>query len=226
MQALWERFIEFRHILWEGVLETLYMTSIAVVFAYAIGVPLGVLLVVLRKGGLMPNRPIHVVLSFAINTLRSIPFIILINALIPFSRFVVNSGIGNNAAIVALVVGSFAFVARMVETAISEVDEGVIDAAKAMGATKLQIICKVMLPESVPSLVRGFSITTIMIISFSAMAGALAAGGLGQIAIRYGHLRFMGDVMLLTIITIVIMVTIIQFGFNLLASKIDRRVQK
>jgi D-methionine transport system permease protein len=221
--GIWDTFLEFRGILREGVLETLYMTFVAVSLAYAIGLPLGVLLKGFDNGGLFANKTAYGVLGFIVNTFRSIPFIILLIFVIPFTRLVVGTAIGATAAIVPLVIASAPFISRMVETALNEVDSGVIDAARSMGATNFQIIWKVMLPESVPTLIRGFSITTIMIMSFSAMAGAVAAGGLGNIAIRYGHMRFRADVMLITIIIIVILVTIIQFLFNLLAAKIDKR---
>ena len=224
MTELWNTFLDFRLILWNGLLETLYMTSIAVTMAYAVGLPLGVLLVVTRPGGLLPNKFINITLGFTVNTFRSIPFIVLLVLLIPFTRMVAGSIIGATAAIVPLVVASAPFISRMVEASLNELDAGVVDAAKSMGATNFQIIRKVMLPEIVPSLVRGFSITTIMLISFSAMAGAIGAGGLGNIAIRYGFQRFRTDVMFLTIIIIVAVVAIIQFVFNTLAAKIDKRI--
>ena len=224
MAELWYTFLDFRPILLDGMLETLYMTFVAVAMAYAIGLPMGVLLVITQPGGLVPNKFINLVLGFIVNTFRSIPFLILLVMLIPFTRFVVSTAIGATAAIVPLVVAAAPFIARMVETSLNELDSGVIDAAKSMGATNLQIIRKVMLPESVPSLVRGFSITTIMLISFSAMAGAVGAGGLGNIAIRYGFQRFRPGVMMLTVIIIVIIVAIVQFLFNTIATKIDRRI--
>jgi len=223
MRHHWEVFLEFRPLLWHYTLETLQLTFVSVTIAYAIGLPLGVLLVCLNKGGLFPNRTIHAILSFVVNTLRSLPFVILLVALIPFARQIVGTGIGTPAAIVALVVASFPFISRMVETAINEVGEGVVDAARSMGATNLQIVTKVMIPESIPSLIRGFSITTITIMSFSTMTGAIASGGLGNLAIRYGHMSNRTDVMLIIIIIIVIIVTIIQFLLNLLAAKIDKR---
>ena len=216
-------FWTMRHTLLAGVQETLYMTGVTVAIAYALGLPLGVMLVCFNKGGLFPSRPLNAVLGFIINTVRSIPFIILMTALMPFSRFIIGSSIGTNAAIVALVVAATPFIARMVETALKEIDHGVIDAARSMGATNLQIIFKVMLPETVPTILRGVSITTIMVISFSAMAGALGVDGLGSLAIRYGLNRFESDVMLIIVVIIVVIVAAIQFFFNTLANKIDRR---
>jgi len=223
MQNLFNVFLDFRGVLWDGLLETLYMTFTSVTLAYAIGLPLGVLLVVTHSTGLMPNKVVHTILSGVVNTVRSIPFIILIVLLMPFTRIIVGTAIGNTAAIVALVVAAAPFIARMVETSLNEMDAGVIDAARSMGATNFQIIYKVMLPESIPSLIRGFSITTIMLMSFSAMAGAVGAGGLGRIAIRYGYQRFNTDVMIITIIIIVVIVALLQFSFNTLAAKIDKR---
>ncbi|MDR2183455.1 MAG: ABC transporter permease [Clostridiales bacterium] len=224
MQNLINTFMDFRWTLWEGLLETLYMTFTSVTMAYAIGLPMGVLLVITHATGLWPNSIVHTVLSGVVNSVRSVPFIILIVVLMPFTRLIVGSAIGTNAAIVALVIAAAPFIARMVETSLNELDAGVIDAAKSMGATNFQIIRKVMLPESIPSLIRGFSITTIMLMSFSAMAGAVGAGGLGRIAIRYGYQRFQTDVMFLAVIIIVVVVALLQFGFNTLAAKIDKRL--
>jgi len=224
MANLWNVFLEFRGILLEGVLETLYMSFVSVTLAYAIGLPLGVLLFVTYPDGLSPNLFVNKVLGGIINTVRSVPFIIMIVLLIPFTRMVAGTAIGSTAAIVPLVIASAPFISRMVEASLNELDMGVIDAAKSMGATNYQIITKVMIPESVPSLIRGFSITAIMMISFSAMAGAVGAGGLGRIAIRYGYQRFQGDVMFLTIVIIVLIVAIVQFLFNTLAAKIDKRI--
>lgn len=224
MQNLINTFLDFRLTLWEGVLETLYMTFASVSLAYAIGLPMGALLVVTHATGLWPNKIIHTILSGLVNSVRSVPFIILIILLMPFTRLIVGSAIGSTAAIVALVIAAAPFIARMVETSLNELDAGVIDAAKSMGATNCQIIRKVMLPESIPSLVRGFSITTIMLMSFSAMAGAVGAGGLGHIAIRYGYQRFNTEVMFLAVIIIVVIVALLQFAFNTLAAKIDKRL--
>ena len=202
---------------------TLYMTFTASFFSYLFGLPMGVLVFTSAPGSLHPNKGINSVLGWFINIGRSIPFIILIVALVPFTRLIVGKAIGPTAAIVPLVVAAAPFVARLVETSLSELDQGVIEAAKAMGATNWQIIYKVMLPEVVPSLVRGVSIATITLISYSAMAGAVGAGGLGDIAIRYGYHRYEYEVMLITIILLVIIVQIIQSICNLTARKIDKR---
>ena len=224
MFRLWNVFIDFRFILLEGVLETLYMTFASVTMAYMIGLPLGVLLVASSPEGITPSKAIHTILGMIVNTVRSIPFLIVIVILIPLTRMIVGTAIGSTAALVPLVIAAAPFVARMVETTMNELDKGVIDAAKSMGATNFQIITKVMIPESIPSLIRGFAITTITLISFSAMAGAVGAGGLGRIAIRYGYQRFQTDVMIITIIFIVAIVAIIQFSFNTLAAKIDKKL--
>ena len=224
MINLWNVFLDSREVLWGGVLETLYMTFTSVILAYMIGLPLGVLIVITYPNGLWPNKIINTILGGVVNAVRSIPFLILIILLIPLSRLIIGTAIGSTAAIVPLVIAAAPFIARLVETALNELDPGMIDAAKSMGATNYQIISKVMIPESIPSLIRGFSITTIMLISFSAMAGAVGAGGLGRIAIRYGYQRFQTDIMVITIIVIIIIVALVQFLFNTLATKIDKRV--
>ncbi|MCL2579421.1 MAG: ABC transporter permease [Oscillospiraceae bacterium] len=224
MANLWNVFLDFRFILWEGVLETLYMSFVSVTLAYAIGLPLGIWLFVSYPDGLMPNRFVNKILGGLINTVRSVPFLIMVIILIPFTRMIAGTAIGSTAAIVPLVIASAPFVARMVEATMNEMDAGVIDAAKSMGATNYQIITKVMIPESIPSIIRGFSITAIMMISFSAMAGAVGAGGLGRIAIRYGYQRWQSDVMILSVILIVIIVALVQFLFNTIAAKLDKRL--
>lgn len=206
-----------------GLGETLYMTFVSVLFAYAVGLPLGILLVVTDKNGLHPMRTTNAILDWIINVGRSIPFIILMVAIFPFTRLVVGKAIGPTAAIVPLTVAAAPFVARMVETSLQEIDQGVIEAARTMGATHWQIIYKVLLPESVPSLVRGISITTITLIGYSAMAGAVGGRGLGDIAIRYGYHRYEYDMMIITIVLLVIIVQVIQSLFSLTAKLIDKR---
>ena len=220
-----ENFITFWPTLVEAGIETLYMVFTSVVIAYILGIPLGVLLIITRPDGLMPNMFCNKILGLTVNGVRSIPFLILIVVLIPFTRFLIGTAIGSSAAVVALVIAATPFVARMVEATLSEIDKGVIDVAKSMGASNFQIITKVMIPESIPSLIRGFSITTITLISFSAMAGAVGAGGLGRIAIRYGFQRYQTDVMVITIIATIIMVAIIQFACNVLAARLDKRLR-
>lgn len=216
-------FMTYKDMLLEGTYETLLMTFASTVFAYIIGMPLGVIMVATDEHGISPNKAINSVLGTVINIGRSIPFVILIVAVIPLTRFIVGKAIGPVAAIVPLTIAAAPFVARMVETALQEVDPGVVEAAKTMGATNWQIASKVLLPEAVPSLIRGFSITTITLIGYSAMAGAFGAGGLGDIAIRYGHHRYQADVMWVTVVLIVVIVQLIQMAFEIAAKKIDKR---
>ena len=220
----WQVFLDFRHLLWSNTLETLYLTFATVAISYAVGLPLGVFLKSFIKGGLSPSRPTYAALDFAVNTVRSIPFIILMVFLIPISRAIIGTGMGTEAAIFMLSIAAIPFVSRMVEAALSEVDVGVIDAAKSMGASKFQIITKVILPESVPSLIRGFPIVAITIMAFSALTGTIGAGGLGNLAISYGHQRNRQDVLLLIIIIIVAIAMLLQFLSNRLAAKIDKRL--
>lgn len=218
-----EFFLEYKDMLFEGTYETLLMTFASTIFAYVIGLPLGVTMVITDAHGISPKKTLNTVLGAIINVGRSIPFVILIVAVIPLTRFIVGKAIGPVAAIVPLTIAAAPFVARMVETALQEVDPGVVEAAKTMGATNWQIAKKVLLPEAVPSLIRGFSITTITLIGYSAMAGAFGAGGLGDIAIRYGHHRYQADVMWVTVVLIVVIVQVIQMCFELAARKIDKR---
>ena len=218
-----EFFLTYKDMLIEGTYETLLMTFASTIFAYIIGLPLGVTMVITDVRGISPHKTLNTVLGTIINIGRSIPFVILIVAVIPVTRFIVGKAIGPVAAIVPLTIAAAPFVARMVETALQEVDPGVVEAAKTMGATNEQIALKVLLPEAVPSLIRGFSITTITLIGYSAMAGAFGAGGLGDIAIRYGHHRYQADVMWVTVVLIVVIVQVIQMCFEFAAKKIDKR---
>ncbi len=218
-----ETILGLKDVLIEGTIDTLYMVTVSTLFAYLIGLPLGVLLFTTARGGIHENASVNRVLGWVVNIGRSIPFIILIVALIPFTRLVVGKAIGATAAIVPLVIGSAPFVARLVEQSLEEVDTGVIEAAKCMGADRLHIIVHVLLGESVPSLIRGFSITAITLIGYSAMAGAVGAGGLGDIAIRYGYHRYQPDVMLFTLVLMIIIVCIIQFIFGFAANRIDKK---
>ncbi len=218
-----ETLIGYAPMLGKGTLETLYMVGLSVLFSYILGLPLGVLVVITGKNSIASMPKLNAVVGWIVNIGRSIPFIILMIALIPFTRLVVGKSIGSTAACVPLIIAAAPFVARMVETSLEELDHGVIEAAKAMGATNWQIIYKVMIPEAVPSLVRGVSITTITMIGYSAMAGAVGGGGLGDIAIRYGYHRYQYEVMLITIVLLVIIVQVIQSIFNLVARRIDKR---
>ena len=211
------------NMLWPALWETLYMVAGSVFFGHLFGVPLGILVVVTSPGHIWPNRFVHRVLGVIINIGRSIPFIILMVAIIPFTRWVVGTSIGTTAAIVPLSVAATPYIARLVETALLEVDLGVIEAAQSMGATPWQVIYKVLLPESLPSLVLGVTITTISLVGYSAMAGAIGAGGLGDLAIRYGYQRFRGDVMLYTVVVLVVLVQLIQMAGNFIARRVDHR---
>ncbi|MDD4796262.1 MAG: ABC transporter permease [Eubacteriales bacterium] len=223
MQTLLSALCDNGPLLLTGVWETLYMTIASALVGYLIGLPLGVLLMVSARDGIRPRRALHAVLGWAVNIGRSIPFIILIIALIPLSRAVMGTSIGYKAAVVSLVVGAAPFIARLVESSLAEIDRGVVEAARAMGATDWQIITRVLLPEAIPSLVRGVSIATIMLVGYTAMAGTLGGGGLGAIAIRYGYHRYQSQMMIITIVLLVILVQVTQVLFNLLAKAIDKR---
>ena len=210
----------------QGTLDTLVMTLASTLFAYVIGVPLGVLLVITAKDGLWPQRALNTVLGWIVNVGRSIPFIILLVAIIPFTRVVVGTSLGVPGAIVPLTVAAIPFVGRMVEQSLAEVDGGLIEAAQSFGANTWQIVCKVMLRESLPSLVRGASITVITLFGYTAMAGAVGAGGIGDIAIRYGYQRYLGDVMIVSIVLCVALVQVFQSIGDLVARVVDKRVRR
>ena len=208
-----------------GIWETVYMTMIASFFSYLFGLPLGVILTVTDKNGICENRAVNSILGFAVNFFRSIPFIILMVAMLPVAKFVVGTSLGNKAVIVMLIIGASPYVARMVESSIKEVDAGVIEAAQAMGANKLQIICKVLLPEAKPSLIIGAAISIVTILSYSAMAATLGGTGLGQIAIIYGHQRNNSDITWICVFLTVIIVQIIQMAGTAIAQKTDKRIR-
>ena len=210
----------------QGTVDTLVMTLASTLFAYIIGVPLGVLLVITAKDGLWPQRALNTVLGWVVNVGRSIPFIILLVAIIPFTRVVVGTSLGVPGAIVPLTVAAIPFVGRMVEQSLAEVDGGLVEAAQSFGANTWQIVCKVMLRESLPSLVRGASITVITLFGYTAMAGAVGAGGIGDIAIRYGYQRYLGDVMIVSIVLCVALVQVFQSIGDLVARLVDKRVRR
>ena len=205
----------------QGTWDTLLMTIVSTFFAYVIGIPLGVLCVLTSPKGLMPHRIFNMVLGWIINIGRSIPFIILLVALIPFTRFIVGTSLGVPGAIVPLVISAAPFIARMVEQSIEEVDGGLVEAAQSFGANTWQIVYKVFLREALPSLVRGFAIVFITILGYSAMAGCVGAGGLGDIAIRYGYQRYQDDVMIATVIILIVIVQIVQSACNFAARKME-----
>lgn len=202
--------------------ETCYMVVVAILLATLIGVPLGVILAVTRKDHILPNAIIHNVLGAIVNATRSTPFIILMVAIIPLTRMIVGSSIGTTAAIVPLTITASPFIARVIESSLLEVDRGVIEAAQSMGASPFEIITKVMLPESLHSIVLGITLALIALIGASAMAGALGGGGLGDLAIRYGYQRFQMDVMIATVVVLIIMVQGVQSIGNTLSRKLNK----
>ena len=208
-----------------AVWETLYVTVVATLFAYVIGLPLGVLAVAGEEGGVLPlPRPVMAVINFVINILRSVPFLILMVIVIPLSRLIIGTSIGTVATIIPLIVAAFPFVARLVEASIREVDKGVVEAAQSMGCSPLQIIAKVMIPESRPSLISGFTTAFITILSYGAMAGAIGGGGLGSMALNLGYQRRMNIILWVSVVVLVILVQIFQSAGTRAAVRLDRRV--
>ena len=224
MEYLQLFFAQYGELLLQGTWDTIVMTLVSTVFAYIIGIPLGVAVVLTDpKKGLLPNKAVNAVLGWIINIGRSIPFIILLVAIIPFTRLVVGTSLGVPGAIGPLVVSAAPFVGRMVEQSLAEVDASLVEAAQSFGATVWQIVIKVYLWESLPSLIRGFSITLITLLGYSAMAGTVGAGGLGDIAIRYGYQRYMVDMMIATIIILIVVVQVIQSVCDFAARKVDKK---
>ena len=210
------------NLLLKSLAETLYMLSVSAIIAALIGIPLGILLVVTEKHGILACPVLNKPLAFIINLIRSIPFIILMVAIIPFTRLVAGTSIGTTAAIVPLTIAAIPYTARMVETSIREIPFGLIEAAESMGASPLQIIWKVLIPEALPSIIESLTVVIVSLIGASAMAGT-GGGGLGDLAIRYGYQRFQADVMIATIIVLVIIVQLLQFIGSNLAKKADKR---
>lgn len=223
LNALSSFWAQYGNLLILGTWQTIVMTFVSTLFAYLLGLPLGVLVTVTSPDSLKPHRSLNAVLGWIVNIGRSIPFIILLVALIPLSRFLVGTSLGVTGAIVPLVIAATPFVARMVESSLQEVSAGCIEAAESFGASTFQIIWKVMLPEALPSLVRGGSIAFITIFGYSAMAGVIGAGGLGDIAVRYGYYRYQDNVMFATIIILIVLVQIIQMIGDRTARVIDKR---
>ena len=201
-------------LLFEATIDTLYMAFVSTLLAFIIGLGLAIILVITSKNGLKPNRAIYNTLDIAVNTLRSFPFIILIIVLFPLTKFIVGTSIGTTAAIVPLTIGSAPFIARLIENAMNEVDNSIIEAALSYGATKTQIIFKVIFIEALPSIINAITLTLIVVIGFTAMAGAVGGGGLGDVAMRYGFQRFRPDIMAYTVIILIVMVQIIQSSGN------------
>lgn len=208
--------------LWEATLETLYMVGVSTLFTMLLGLPLGVLLVITDAGQILAAPRLNRVLGAIVNVGRSLPFIILLVAVIPLTRLLVGTSIGSTAAIVPLTTAAIPFFARVVETALREVDRGLVEAAHSMGCTNWQIIGKVLIPEALPSLVLGLTITIIGLLGYSAMAGAVGGGGLGDLAIRYGYQRFNTPVMIATVVLLIVLVQ----GMQMLGDRAARRISK
>lgn len=203
----WDRFQE---LLLNATGETLYMVALAALFTVALGLPTGVLLFLTRKEGILPNRAVAVSLNAIVNMGRALPFVVLLIALIPFTRLLIGTTLGSTAAVVPITLGAFPFFARIVENALDEVDRGRIEAVVAMGGNLWHIVSRVLLPEALPALVAGITLTVVMLIGFSAMAGVVGGGGLGDLAIRYGYQRFDNAIMAATIIVLLVLVQGVQ----------------
>ena len=206
-----------------GIKDTLYMTLVSTFFGYVLGLPYGIILNITRKDGLHPNRVIYGIGDFICNIVRSIPFLILLILLIPFTRAVVGQSYGSTATIVPLVICAAPYIARVVESSLNEVDAGVIEAARAMGASNMQIVFKVLLVEAKVSLLTGATITTGLLLGYSAMSGTVGGGGLGDIAVRYGYYRWQTDIMIVTVLLLIVIFQIIQNIGMRFSSYIDHR---
>ncbi len=213
-------------ILQYGIWETIYMTLLSTIFAYVIGLPIGLILSVTGKNGIRPIAWLHRILGIIVNIFRSIPFIILMVAMLPVAKFIVGSSLGNKAMIVTLVIAAAPYVARMVESSIAEVGGGVIEAAKAMGTPTFKIVTKVLIPEARPSLITGSIISMVTILGYSAMAGTIGGGGLGQIAITYGYQKYQNNIIWICVALTIIIVQIIQELGAVIARRSDRRINK
>jgi D-methionine transport system permease protein len=215
--------VKFWDYIVKAIFETIYMVSVSLLFSALIGIPLGVLLVITSRNHLMPMPGFNQVLGFVINILRSIPYIVLVIILIPVSRKLVGTSIGPEAAIVSLVAGSAPFIARLVETAVREVNRGVIEAAQSMGATNWQIIRKILIPESLPAIVSGITVTAVGLIGYSAMAGVVGAGGLGAMAYTHGFNGFKEDILFVTTLFLIVLVQGVQMLGDTISRKLDHR---
>ncbi len=211
------------NMLLEGIRDTVYMTLTSTLAGYALGLPIGVILAVTDKDGIRPNRIIYRILDVISNILRSIPFLILLIVLIPFTRFVVGKSYGSSATVVPLVICAAPYIGRLVESSLKEVDKGVIEAARSMGASDLDIIFRVMLVEARTSLITGATIALGTILGYSAMAGTVGGGGLGDIAVRYGYYRYQTDIMVVTVLLIIILFQIFQTIGMKIAKKVEKR---
>ena len=207
-----------------GIWETIYMTLISTFFAYLIGLPVGLILRMTDRDGIHPIGWLNRTLGIIVNALRSIPFIILMVAMLPVAKFVVGTSLGNRAVIVTLVIAAAPYVTRMVESAAKEVDAGVIEAAQSMGASTFRIIWKVIIPEAKPALITGAVISTVTILGYSAMSGAVGGGGLGKLAIMYGYNRYQTDIMFITVVLLIVIVQVFQSFGNWATKRSDRRI--
>lgn len=216
---------QYGHLLMVGLRDTLVMTILSTLFAYVLGLPMGVLLNITQPHGIWPKKWVNRVLGWIVNVGRSLPFIILMIAVMGFTKLLVGTKIGVRGAIPPLVISAAPFIARMVETSLAEVDGGVVEAAQSMGASVPQIVTKVYLPEAKPSLILGASISLITILSYTAIAGAIGSGGLGDLAVRYGYQRYIPSMLWTTVILIIVLVQVIQTVFSWLSTKVDKRLR-
>ena len=213
-------------ILWESTLQTLYMVALSTLLGTLIGAPLGIFLATSRRGELLSAPVANTLLGLAVNAARSTPFIILVVAIIPLTRLIAGTSIGTTAAIVPLTIASAPFIARLIETAIREVDSGLIEAARAMGAAPFQIVRKVLIPEAMPGIILGLTLAVVSLIGYSAMVGAVGGGGLGDLGIRYGYQRFMPEVMLAVVVILILLVQLVQSCGEWIAARFDKRAPR
>ncbi|MDQ7261943.1 ABC transporter permease [Paracoccus sp. PS-1] len=213
-------------ILWQATLQTLYMVAMSTLLGTLIGGPLGVFLATSRRGELLSAPWLNTVLGLVVNAARSTPFIILVVAIIPFTRLIAGTSIGTTAAIVPLTIAAAPFIARLIETAIREVDAGLIEAARAMGATPGQIVRKVLIPEAMPGIILGLTLAVVSLIGYSAMVGAVGGEGLGDLGIRYGYQRFMPEVMLAVVVILIVLVQLVQSAGEWIAARFDKRAPR
>ncbi|CAN0656623.1 ABC transporter permease [Nitratireductor aquimarinus] len=213
-------------LLWKAFLQTMYMVAAAGFIGSLIGLPIGIFLATSGKGELFPAPTVNKIVGAIVNAARSTPFIILVVAIIPFTRLIAGTSIGTAAAIVPLTIATIPFVARLIETSIREVDKGLIEAARAMGATPFQIVTKVLLAEARPGIILGLTLTLVSLVGYSAMVGAVGGGGLGDLGIRYGYQRFMPEVMLAVVVVLIVVVQAIQSAGDMLARHFDKRTRK
>jgi len=209
--------------IWSALQETLFMVAFAAFFTFVLGLGLGIVLYVTGPRGILSNRVIYGVLDVAVNIARSLPFVILLISIMPLTRFLVGTSLGATAAVVPLTLGTAPFFSRVVETALREVDHGLIEAAQSMGATNGDLVLKVLLPEALPSLLAGVTLTLVMFVDYSAMAGAIGAGGLGNFAIKYGYERFDTDLMVATVAVLIALVQLLQTSGNQIVRRVSRR---